>query len=133
MVRTKLFKRTFLLLFIVGSLAVTADILHLYWTTWWLDSVIHFMAGTTVGMAGVVFWNYNFKIIPTVRKSIYIGILSVLIVGILWELYELYFGIETILEGKQYYVDTISDLLQDICGGIFGALYSHRVLVKNNV
>src|SRR3989344_1687660 len=119
MIRTRLFRRTFIALLITGFLAVSIDILHLYWTNWWIDSVVHFMAGVTVGMTVILVWNYYYKLIPRVPKSI--------LIGLVWELYELYFGLETFLSGNQYYIDTVSDFLQDICGAVFGGLYAHRI------
>ncbi len=132
MVKTPLFKRTFSLLFVVGCLAVSADTFYLYWTNWWLDSIVHFLAGVTVGMTGILVWHFYFKSIPRVPKSILIATTCVIIVGILWEVYELYFGIESILDGMYYFVDTTSDILLDILGALFGGLYAHRILIKNN-
>ena len=133
MIKTPLFKRAFALLFLVGLCAVIADTFYLYSAYWWTDTLVHFFAAVTVATASISVWSFYTKSSLGVGKCIALGLFFTLIVGVLWESYELYFGIEKISDGMYYLVDTTSDLMLDTCGGIFGALYSHLVLNKNNV
>ncbi len=132
MIKTPLFKRTFWLLFVVGFLNIIAIKLYLYWTVWWFDMVVHFLAGATVAMTAMLLWYFFFKgTIPNISKSIKISVAAALLIGILWEFYELYFSITFLSDGLAYWTDTSSDLLMDISGGILGALYAHRILSRD--
>ncbi len=124
MMNTKLFKNTFILLAIIGLLNFIASKLYLYEFIWWIDILMHFLAGACVGMAVllVIFYRKKFEMISNTRL-IWLGILGALTIGVLWELYELYFGITMLSDGMPYITDTISDLLMDILGGFFGAIY----------
>ncbi len=129
MIQTRLFKNTFTLLFIVGVLNYIAVYLYLYWTVWWFDMLVHFLAGTCVAMATVLaYYFYNGRRIPVLYKSILLGIFGGIIIGVLWEAYELYFEIENIYDGLSYVLDTSSDLVLDTSGAILGGLYAHRIL-----
>lgn len=129
MIKTRLFKSTFGLLLLVGLLNLIATYFYLYWTVWWFDMVEHFLAGACVAMASVlVYYFYNKQQPLSFRTIVMIAIASSLIVGITWELYELSFQITYLSDGLDYYLDTGSDLLMDISGGILGALYAYGAL-----
>ena len=132
MIHTPLLKKTFALLFLVGLVAVSADTFYLYWSFWWLDTLVHFFAGIAVAMAGVLVWDFHYKTITGVFGTIVIAVTSAVMAGILWETFELYFDLSYPSDGRYYYIDTISDLLMDTCGGFFGGLYARMVLIKNN-
>ena len=64
------------------------------------------------------------------KKVCVILVLSfVLIVGLGWELYELFFGMTDIFEDR---VDTIIDLIMDLIGGYFAFLYGKKHLWRTN-
>jgi uncharacterized membrane protein YjjP (DUF1212 family) len=130
MISKPLFKRTFALLFLVAAANLIANGLYLYWTVWWFDIIMHFSAGFCVAMAAVLVWQYFLDKNISLRKSVFVSFLVVLIVGLSWEVFETYFDIAMISDGYSYVTDTISDLILDISGGILGAIYSHRVLNK---
>ncbi len=92
--------------------------------------LVHFSAGTCVGMAALLVYNFKENIVPPIGKSIWIGLVYVLIIGLLWEVYELYFEITSLADGIDYYLDTISDVIMDLSGGLLGSLYAHYVLAK---
>jgi hypothetical protein len=124
----RLFKHTFFLLFVVGVLNLVATELYLYWTIWWFDMLVHFLAGTTVSMATLWFWPHINKIkIHTTVQIIIVAIIGTIIVGIVWEIYELYFHITSLSDGISYITDTVSDLIMDISGGFFGAWHALRL------
>lgn len=129
MIQTRLFKNTFSLLFLIGVLNLVGTYLYFYWTVWWFDMLMHFSAGVCVAMATVLlYYFYGGRKIPLLYKSILLSIFGGLIIGILWEAYELYFKIETIYDGSSYYMDTISDLILDTAGAILGGFYAHKLL-----
>ncbi len=135
MIRSKLLRHTLFLLFLVGILNFFADYLYLYWVIWWFDMLVHFLAGATVAMATVLVLSFLYRTYEenSLIKNIILAVLGALVVGIIWELYELYFGITLLSDGIIYFRDTLSDILMDISGGFFGALYSHNLLrTKNN-
>ena len=131
MIRKPLFKRTFALLFIIGFLDFLANTFYLYWTVWWFDMIMHFISGACVGMAAVLIWQFYFENKFNIWAAIKIAIISAFVIGILWEFYELYFEITSFSDGVLYWTDTSSDLLLDVSGGILGALYGHKVLLKS--
>lgn len=128
MVRTKLFKHTFLLLFAIGVADFVANSLYLYWTVWWFDMVMHFSSGFCVGMATVLLWQYFVDKNVKFDRAIKIALLSVFAVGIAWEVFESYFQIMLISDGMPYITDTISDLILDVTGGLLGSIYAYRLI-----
>jgi magnesium-transporting ATPase (P-type) len=134
MMKTKLFIHAFILLALVGVLNLTAIHLYLYWTTNWFDMIVHTLAGATVGMTMILFWQYRHMSVPLQsldqRHLVRIGVIGAIVIGILWEIYELSFGITTLADGIHYFTDTGSDLICDTIGGILGSLYAYR-LIKN--
>ena len=127
MLKSRLFKHAFVLLVVVAVLNLLAETLYLNWTLNGFDKILHLLSGTCVAMA--VFLYFKFK--PADRsktKMILTTVLTVFLVGILWEIYELYFGITSLSDGIAYVTDTLSDMAMDIIGGFFGSLYSLRML-----
>ena len=49
-----------------------------------------------------------------------------ILVGVLWEIFELHFGITLLSDGIIYIRDTASDLIMDISGGLLGVVYSYK-------
>lgn len=130
MFKSSLFKQTFLLLSVIGILDRVAHSWYLYWTVWWFDMVMHFSAGFCVAMASVWLWQYFFDKKISLAKSVFVSLIFVSIVGLLWEIFETHFEIELISDGYRYFTDTISDLILDVCGGILGSIYAHKVINK---
>lgn len=113
----------------VGVLNLAGTYLYLYWTVWWFDMFMHFSAGACVAMATVLlYFFYVGRKVPLLYKSVLLSIFGGIIIGVIWEAYELYFGVETIYDGASYYIDTTSDLIMDTTGAILGGLYAHRLL-----
>jgi hypothetical protein len=134
MMRTHLFKNTFILLFIIGVLNFLAVYFYLYWTIWWFDMLVHFSAGACVAMAGIlVYYFYKKQSLPSIRTSIVVAFAFVITIGILWEIYELLIHATALSDGLDYFLDTGSDLLMDVSGGIVGALYAHKLLIQPEI
>lgn len=124
----RLFRDTAILFLLIGALDFLANKLYLYWTTWWMDVILHFLAGWVVSMTVILVlcglsWLSRRHIIGSV-------ILSVLAVGLLWELFELRFEITSLLDGAVYWLDTSSDIFLDLFGGFLGMKYSFYILNK---
>lgn len=124
----RLFRDTAILFFIIGMLDFLANKLYLYWTTWWIDMILHFLAGGVVAMTVVLVlcslsWLSRRHVIGSV-------IFAVLTIGLLWEVFELRFEITSLADGISYWTDTLSDLFLDLLGGFIGMKYSFYILNK---
>ncbi|KKR31860.1 MAG: hypothetical protein UT65_C0015G0022 [Parcubacteria group bacterium GW2011_GWF2_39_8b] len=131
MFQTKLFKQAFLLLFVVGILNLVGTELYLYWTLWWYDIILHFLSAGVVSLATIVFFRIFLGKRLSGQTLIKYAVFCALVVGIIWEIYELYFEMTYLSDGMIYVTDTVSDLIMDIAGGLLGSIYAIR-LVKNN-
>jgi hypothetical protein len=129
-IKKPLFKQTFLLLFLLGVADFVANSLYLYWTVWWFDIIMHFSAGVCVGMASILVWQYFLDGNISFKKSLVLALFFSLLVGLLWEFFEVYFGIALVSDGVPYITDTISDMILDVCGGLLGGIYAHRAIFK---
>lgn len=119
---------------VVWSLNFLANKLSLYWTVFWFDSFMHFIAGVCAAMGSIYIWNkFINKITWKNKKIIFIGLLGTFLIGVLWEFYEIYFGISFLYEGDNFWNDTLTDLVMDMLGGLLGALYSSRLLKKEQI
>ena len=118
------FLRLWTVKIIIGIFLLNALGGFLYWYDIfpWFDNMMHFFGGFWVAIITLaIFW----KMIQA-QKRIYMQmlfvILSVLFVGLVWEVYE--FGVQDIIKvtGIASIPDSISDLVFDTLGGIAGFL-----------
>lgn len=105
-------------LFIGHKLALRAN---LYWTTAWADVIMHSIGGALLGTVFTYLLSFKYKLESISLKQI-IGF--AFIVGIIWELFELYTG-QTFYYDKGYIIDTLGDIFFDI----FGAYLAHLFLI----
>lgn len=132
--RNYLLRNTFFLVLLIGVLDFVATKLHLYWTVWWFDMLMHFIAGLCASMGFIYIWNkFIRRITWNKSKIIFVGLLGTLFIGVIWEFYEIYFGISFLYEGDNFWNDTLSDLFLDMLGGYLGALYAVRLLKKEQI
>lgn len=93
---------------------------RLYCITIWYDKLLHFLAGMIIVL---IIWRLiNKKILC---QKILISFLSLLILAVLWEVFE--FGIDKIFDLPPLQLssnDTLWDLIFDIFGGVFGVSLS---------
>jgi hypothetical protein len=115
-------KQPLLLSFVTALLVAVIHIfgleLSLYWLWRPLDSMMHFLAGVSIGL--FVAW---FMVrLSLLRPALYWGavILATLVVGLAWEWFERQAGI-SVFHGQLYWPDTISDLALDLAGAIIAA------------
>lgn len=112
-------------MFVANQLATK---FHWYYSIAWFDMMMHFLGGVWVAM----FFLYVFKAPSTFARKFWVVISSVLVVGILWEVFE--FGMGSIAGDAFNVRDTLSDIFFDLAGGcvaIFAKL-RHIMPVKEN-
>lgn len=127
----RLFRNTAILFFIIGALNYAGNKLYLYWTTWWHDMIMHFIAGFVVAMTIVLVYQIFFKRFLWFKSNlVLISVLFTISIGLFWEFFELYYEITSFSDGMAFWTDTSSDLILDTLGGYLGALYS--IKISNN-
>jgi hypothetical protein len=115
----------------LGVLNFFADKLYLHWSLWWIDIILHFLGGICVAMFALWLVSWKSELKSWSRGKILLTtLLAALFVGILWEIYELYFGITFLSDGTRYFADTFKDLTMDLVGGFFGFLWMTHLLKK---
>lgn len=110
---------SFLFIALLGVLHYLASSFYFYWTISWFDTVMHFLGGISMGLLSlwVIYASGIFKrMTPTRTRTIVTVLIAVLVVGIGWEIFENLNGLTQSTEG--YKLDTIHDLIADICGGL---------------
>lgn len=89
----------------------------LYWKYLWLDIPVHFLGGVTVAF-GVALCMYNRTCPIPLLRGIMGYIITVLIIGITWEVFEILAKFSVVDE--YFFTDTVVDLCMDVLGGIVG-------------
>ncbi len=131
MFEKKLFTRAFAVLTIVALMSIADNKLYLTWTIWWSDMLMHFLAGGVVGMTVILLALYFPKYTRGRLKILFWVIFGALVVGILWEVFELHFDLTSLSDGMDYVTDTASDLCMDVLGSVIFYLLSLK-FIKNN-
>lgn len=94
-----------------------------YYIFWYFDMPMHLIGGMTVSFL-LVYIFYS-KISSEEKFPVFRLLISVFIIGFVWELYEQIVSV-LISHNPQIYLDSISDLFFDLAGGIVGLLYITR-------
>jgi hypothetical protein len=132
MLKKPLFIEFFSLAILVAVLHYFALELSLYWTTDWFDILMHFLGGAVIGlMVMFIFFTSGYIKYPNdhwvVVLSVTLG--AVLIVGLTWELWEIFVGFTDVLNDLN---DTVMDLIMDMIGGSAAYLYSKKAIWQEN-
>ena len=105
-------------------LVIAIAVLHLlaiqelyYWTIGWYDIMMHFLGGFWVAI--FVLWFDSWHTLPIRPNTLFRIVGAVILVGILWEVYELVFGMTFVSDGG-YVMDTTQDFIMDAIGGVVG-------------
>ncbi len=127
-IKRQLFIFSFVLISLVAGLNKMALNFFLYWRFWWFDIMMHFLGGLWIG--SIVLWFYYFSgyiknPIKTKKYIFWISVISVVIVGLGWEVFE--FLIDANLR-EGYFGDTILDLIMDI----IGAIVAYWIIIKTS-
>jgi hypothetical protein len=103
-------------IFFLNSVAMK---FHWYYSIWWFDMPMHFAGGLFIGLITLVFFP---------RRPILHAFLTVLFIGIFWELFE--FSLDTFITYNTHnYLDTWSDIAFDLAGGFSASaffLYTYK-------
>ena len=116
---------TFVLMAILHFIAVT---FYFYWTIWWFDIMMHVVGGF---LAGLVFVGVLYR--ADFSRSVLIGSIFAgsVIIGTLWEIFEYKTGM-TFVGSENYVVDTVSDLMSDVAGGLIAYLMIYFETIRLN-
>ncbi len=96
------------------------------------DSVMHFLGGATVGIFFLWLYFYSGLFAPAKRglkHFILLSIVSVVFIGVAWEIYELILG-EAELRKEEYKPDLLLDFIMDFLGALFASLYAYFKEIK---
>lgn len=104
------------LIVILGALHFIAEAFYFYWILWWYDIMMHMLAGFSGGLLVVWFFRP-----ASTFKSILITVVCVMIVGIIWEVFEYVYGLTQTID---YWQDTILDLILDGTGATLACFYA---------
>lgn len=105
----------FALILLLGALNFVAGVFYFYWTVWWFDYLMHFLAGLGGGLVIVwLFSNSNLKFL----QLLFLVLVILFTVGIIWEIFE-YTNDIAPMAGENYILDTFSDLVMDLLGAAF--------------
>lgn len=109
----------------IAFLHITAIVFYLYWIFWWYDMLVHFLGGVFAALLSLWFLFFSgyvrAKAAPTVFRVFVMALLSVVLLGVLWEVFERLSGQTWSVEG--YWLDTGVDMVFDVLGGFFGFLF----------
>jgi hypothetical protein len=109
--------------FVIG-LHMIAHTFYLYWIYRWVDIPMHILGGVMAGFySALALRVFGYK------EKVVLILIGVVIVGIAWELLELYFKVDTL--NFRYWIDTTKDLVNDTIGGII-AIYIWRKIPNRN-
>lgn len=123
-IKNLVFKRSAILIAVICLLNAPAMLFYWYSTIWWFDILMHFLGGFFVAV--LFFWIFASFVPETWSPKTQLGVLgalllSVFIIGLAWEGYELV--IDLLTGAKDYvYLDGFSDMFNDLAGGVFGFL-----------
>ncbi len=93
-----------------------------YYTIKSYDIFMHLLGGVGIGLfAAAMLQSYQDGILLNRRNLV----AAVIAVGIVWELFEIYYNLTGHpLWSKLYYIDTVKDLIMDIIGGSIVAYFT---------
>ena len=104
-------------LFIIGVAHILALHFTLYFSYPWLDIPMHALGGISIAFA-VLLAPYSSLRFPKQYTELIPVLMIVLIVGLLWEFYEILIGIPYFVTGFE--IDMAGDLVMDLIGGTIG-------------
>ncbi len=105
---------------------------YLYWTYKWVDIPMHIMGGMIVSSMGL--WAIYFSplknlLLNNSKKTLLVSVIIIFIVGFLWEVFELQFGL--ISYSLVDRIDSIKDMFDDIIGALIAGWYFLEKNVRN--
>lgn len=140
MLRTPLFIWIFITIVVIAILHFSAFQFYLYWRFWWFDVLTHFLGGLWIAISFLwLFFQSGFVNVAKNNKnySLAVALLSSFIIGIMWEIFEYYFGI-AVTDASNYTIDTVTDISLDVVGGIIAYCFFvfkkyHKYSIKDQI
>jgi hypothetical protein len=120
----------FIVLALVAGLNWLASARDYYYTIYWYDFMMHFLGGLGIGLFLLWVSKLSLGAISVFLNSGAKILLTVIIVGIAWEIFELAFRM-TAFGDIGYAWDTGHDLVMDALGGL-GVVFTSRKLYPQN-
>lgn len=114
-------RRTLITFSIISGLALSiaqyvSVAQSLYFKYWWLDIPMHLYGGAVVALAITTFIEFGKPFfVGTFIKKGWRVVLIVLVIGILWEIFEVWMDIRYLHLGFDW-VDTLADICNDVIG-----------------
>lgn len=100
------------------------------WTKWWIDNAFHALGGVYAFFFSRAMWRYaklHYRIDVPFGGEVLIWIGSALVIGVLWEWYELIIDRYEVfvlhIPSIMTYADNIGDLAFDTLGALIAALF----------
>ena len=127
-----LLKEIFVLATVVALLHYMALSLYLYWTVSWFDILMHLLGGVLIGLiAAFVSYTSGYFHFPREHQGAVFAMIigAVLVVGMAWELWELFLGWTDVLADQR---DTMIDIAMDTLGGMIAYQYAQRFIWPTN-
>lgn len=99
----------------------------------WYDIMMHILGGVTIAVfAYAVLASLRGRVFVVSRGGAWTVVGFVLLAGLIWEGFEIYFDISGHPFGtKLYYIDTVKDLFDDVFGG--GIVVAIRSLMASSI
>lgn len=117
-----------ILILVLGSIVVSLHLTALarfwYWEFWWFDIPMHFFGGFLVSLFSFfIMWELGLSRFRNNRYSIVTNVIvCTVIVGLLWEIFELLFGL-TLTKEHSYLFDTGADTALNLTGAVVAYWY----------
>jgi len=131
MLRKKLLLISLGTVLILALFHIFALELSWYYIFRWSDIPVHILGGFWVTITS--FWLFlkhrRADTTLNTRTSISIVFISVLVIGVLWEIFELASG-NTSISVRNYWPDTFTDVASGFIGGVVAGIYFSKL--KNN-
>lgn len=113
---------TLFLFIVIAILHALGFFYSLYFYLWWYDIVMHILGGFAIAiLSAYIFFLRPGRSVSDVRKIFLTIFFSILVVGILWEVGEIfvsrYYDFRMEIGG----IDTLADMINDMIGAFAGA------------
>ncbi len=96
---------------------ITALEFFLYWKYMWLDIPMHILGGVCIALAISTLPFFRIRM-PAHFETLSVYVSIALLIGVLWEIFEVAAGIPVTEEG--FILDLVLDLCMDVIGAVVG-------------